>query len=247
MTAITPRGLEINLDAARPMEPAQVARQMLLTSRVAALATLDPGGFPYNTATNLVVRADGTPLIFTASLALHARNIEADPRVSLSLADHGRDVLVTPRLSLSGRMERVTGPTIDAAKDLYLRRFPKAKLYLSLPDARIYQMKIEAVQLNGGPAQNANDVTPDHLRLDLSGAEALMAEEAAIVEALNGNPAHVARIAKAAGVTEDGRWSVTGIDPEGVTLNGRAEAARWWFGARLTSRARIEAALAALG
>ncbi|MFD2842829.1 pyridoxamine 5'-phosphate oxidase family protein [Paracoccus cavernae] len=124
MNAITPRGLEINTAAARPLDAIRVSRNLLLTTRVASFATLDPGGFPYNTATNLAVEADGTPVFFTAYLALHARNIEADPRTSITLADHDSDVMTKPRLTLSGVLERVTGPDFEALKETYAERFP---------------------------------------------------------------------------------------------------------------------------
>ena len=93
--------------------------------------------------------------------------------------------MTTPRLTLSGRAERV--PTGDSAalKARYAERFPKSKLYLSLPDALLYRIRAEAVQLNGGPAQNANAVTPQDLLTDLASASALMAEAPALVASLN--------------------------------------------------------------
>ena len=60
MPAITPRGIELNLDAVRPMDAIGVARTLLRTTRVTSLATLDPGGYPYSTVTNLIVEPDGT-------------------------------------------------------------------------------------------------------------------------------------------------------------------------------------------
>ncbi len=164
MNAITPRGIEINLEAARPMGAIGVARDLLHTTRVTTLATLDPSGYPYSTVTNLIVEPDGTPVIFAAGLSIHARNLEADPRLSMTLADHTTDVMTTPRLTLSGHAERVQGPDVETLKASYQARFPKSKLYLALPDAILYRIRVQAVQLNGGPAQNANAVTPDDLR-----------------------------------------------------------------------------------
>ena len=123
MPAITPRGIELNLDAVRPMDAIRVARTLLRTNRVTSLATLDPGGYPYSTVTNLIVEPDGMPVIFMASLTIHARNIEADPRVSITVADTRSDVMTSPRLTLSGRAVRV--PTGDSAalKARYVERF----------------------------------------------------------------------------------------------------------------------------
>lgn len=244
MNAITPRGLEINTAAARPLDAIRVSRNLLLTTRVASFATLDPGGFPYNTATNLAVEADGTPVFFTAYLALHARNIEADPRASITLADHDSDVMTTPRLTLSGVLERVTGPDFEALKETYAERFPKSKLYLSLPDTLLYRLRTQAVQLNGGPAQNANKVVPQDLVTDLSGAGELMAAAAALVADLNAQGA-AAGLARAAGADPAARWRVSTIDPEGINLSAPQGLARLWFANRATNPQEFAAEVAA--
>ncbi|GHC71289.1 HugZ family protein [Limoniibacter endophyticus] len=164
MKAITPRSIEINPEAARPIDAIKVAKDLLFSAKVAALATLDPSGFPYSTVTNLLIDAEAMPVLFMARLSLHARNIEADPRVSITVADYASDVMVTPRLTLSGHVELISGPDLASFKDAYAERFPKSKLYLQLPDALLYRLYIEAVQLNGGPARNANKITPQDLR-----------------------------------------------------------------------------------
>lgn len=167
VTPITPRGIEINLNAARPMEAIAVAREMLRSARTASLATLDPSGYPYCTVTNLATDAEGRPYFFMAYLALHARNIELSDRVALTVANMEKDVLTTPRLTLVGRAIRVPKEEFEPLRERYAARFPKAKLYLGLPDALLYRVEIEAVQLNGGPAQNANDVKPADLLGDI--------------------------------------------------------------------------------
>lgn len=242
MNPITPRGIELNLDAVRPIDAIGVARTLLRTTRVTSLATLDPSGFPYCTVTNLIVEPDGTPVIFTARLTIHARNLEADPRVSITVADTRTDVMITPRLTLSGRAEQVPTGNIAALKTRYAERFPKSKLYLSLPDALLYRIRTDAVQLNGGPAQNANAVTPQDLLTDLAPSLALMAEAPALVASLNEGDMP-ARLAAAAGASP-GRWRVSAIDPEGVDLSTAVDLARLWFTDPVTTRQQFDAALA---
>ncbi len=164
MPPITPRGIEFDPDAARPLDAPAVARQLLHATRTVTLATLDPSGHPYSTVTNLLVQADGTPVIYASSLAVHARNLLADPRVSLTLADMATDVLTTPRLTLVGRVVRVPADQMDPLKAAYSARFAKAKLYLALPDSILFRITVQAVHLNGGPARNANGrLTPADL------------------------------------------------------------------------------------
>lgn len=244
MQAITPRGLEINLDAARPIEVIRVARTLLRTTRVTALATLDPGGYPYSTVTNLIVEPDGVPLVFMSGLAIHARNIEADPRVSITVADTRTDVMTSPRLTLSGCAERVSPDEIPPLKAQYMERFPKAKLYLGLPDALFYRIRTQAVQLNGGPAQNANAVTPEDLLINLEPASALMAEATGLIASLNEGDL-AARLAAVAGANP-GHWRVSAIDPEGIDLSTTSDLARLWFTDPVVTREDFSAAVANL-
>ncbi|WP_244641929.1 HugZ family pyridoxamine 5'-phosphate oxidase [Chelatococcus reniformis] len=233
---ITPRGLKIVEGAAKPFEALNVARNLLRTAPSASLATLDPSGYPYGTMTNIAVEPSGTPYFFTANLALHARNIAADNRVSLVLFPPGKpDVLTQPRLTLVGRARRLAADEIDRAKARYAARFPKAKLYLSLPDAMLYRLLIEDLRFNGGPARNAvTDVTPEMLRTDLSGAEALLDAEDALVDRLNATAGLPKRLADRAGA-KAGNWAVCGIDPDGIDLTCAHAHARLWFAVRVTA------------
>lgn len=244
MPAITPRGVEINLDAARPIEAIRVARTLLRTNRVTTLATLDPSGYPYSTVTNLIVEPDGVPAVFMAGLSIHARSIEADPRVSMTVADSRTDVMTTPRLTLSGCAQQVPADETAELEACYVERFPKSKLYLGLPDVLFYRVRAEAVQLNGGPAQNANSMTPEDLLTDLDTASALMAEAPALVSSLNDDD-HAARLAAVAGANP-GRWRVSAIDPEGIDLSTPSDLARVWFTDTVTTRKDFNSALAGL-
>lgn len=227
---ITPRGLEINRDAARPFEAVKVARDMLHATRVAALATLDTGsGYPYNTTTNLATMPDGAPLFFAAGLSLHARNMESDPRISLTLADFANgDVLTSPRLTFSGLATRLAGEAFEQARQRYLSRYPKAKLYLSLPDTILYRMEIEGVQINGGPTRNANDVIPEDLLIDIAAASELLQAEQDEITRINNTPELLATVTLKAGSGEN-QWRVTGIDPAGLDLSSRGVLKRLWF------------------
>lgn len=241
---ITPRNAKIEPSAGAPFEAIRVARHVLLTSRTCGLATLDPAsGYPYNTATNIAVEPDGTPFFFAARLALHARNIEADPRISLVLAPLNKgDALTLPRLTLVGRAELMSEAETPLAKTRYIARYPKAKLYLALPDTLLYCLKVEGVQINGGPARNASNITADDLRTDMTGADALMIaadDEAASLNAVKGE---ASRLAVLAG-RKPGAWKVTSIDPDGLNLASSSDLARLWFAERVTDLNQLAKAL----
>ncbi|HEY0440398.1 MAG TPA: pyridoxamine 5'-phosphate oxidase family protein, partial [Xanthobacteraceae bacterium] len=67
-------------------DPRAAAKKLLRQARSGALATLMPGsGAPYCSLVNVATAADGAPLFLVSQLAVHTRNILADPRVSLML------------------------------------------------------------------------------------------------------------------------------------------------------------------
>src|SRR5260221_12149224 len=67
-------------------DPKAAAKKLLREGRGGALATLMPGsGDPYCSLVNVATAADGAPLLLISRLAVHTKNILADPRASLLL------------------------------------------------------------------------------------------------------------------------------------------------------------------
>src|ERR1051326_3640893 len=67
-------------------DPRRAARTLLREARSGALATLmTNSGDPYCSLVNVATAADGAPLLLISRLAVHTKNILADPRVSLML------------------------------------------------------------------------------------------------------------------------------------------------------------------
>src|SRR5262247_2245483 len=84
--------------------PAVAAKKLLREGRSGALATLMPGSNdPYCSLVNVATAADGSPLLLISRLAVHTRNILADPRVSLMLDERREgDPLEGARAMLMG-------------------------------------------------------------------------------------------------------------------------------------------------
>ncbi|WP_112309508.1 HugZ family pyridoxamine 5'-phosphate oxidase [Pseudogemmobacter bohemicus] len=216
--AITPRDIEINPAAAAEFDPLATGNTLLHESRNAALSTLDPGGFPYGVVTNILPDYDGSPVFFMARLALHARNVAADDRVSLAFAAFDKpDALTRPRLTLVGHAKRVGEERFAALAARYAARFPKSKLYLQLPDAALFRVEVLGINIGGGPGRNASDIGFDAYRIDLSGAEALLEAEAETLAALNAKADQLSALAVAGGGAA-GRWRAIALDPTGLVL-----------------------------
>jgi len=244
--AITPRGNP--LDGAPPagFDAVAMARRALRRAGTGALATLDPvSGFPLTTLINVATDIDGTPLFLASKLALHTRNLEADPRASILFATLGKGdpMANSERLSVAGRARRCDDPR---ARRRFLARHPKAKLYVDFPDFSLFRLAVEGVHPNGGFAR-AGEIGPKDVLLDLTGCDSLIAGEAFAVEHMNDDHSHALALyaTKLLGL-KHGRWRATGIDPEGLDMVNGDMAARLVFPDRVTTAGAVEAILVRL-
>ncbi|PJE26757.1 Pyridoxamine 5'-phosphate oxidase [Pseudooceanicola marinus] len=208
-----------------PFAARRLARQILRTTRNVALASLDRHeGFPYSSITNLSVEPCGGPVIYASRLSHHGQNILADPRISMTLVqDAGRDVLRDRRLTLIGRAHPLTGSAFKTAGARYCRKFPRAGRYIGLPDTLLFLLRIEDVFLNGGPARYVDDLRPDDLTVPLDGADALVADEGALIAHLDRFPEKLRPLQSGVPSGSRGHWQVTTIDPEGIDLGSETE------------------------
>src|SRR3954465_12733031 len=105
--------------------PKTAAKKLLREGRSGALATLMPGsGDPYCSLVNVATAADGSPLLLISQLALHTKNVLADPRVSLMLDERKEgDPLQGARIMLMGTVAATNDPDI---RRRYLARQPEA-------------------------------------------------------------------------------------------------------------------------
>jgi heme iron utilization protein len=204
-------------------EPVGESKRLLRAIRTASLATLTESGAPFATLTAIATDHDGTPILLLSTLAHHTRNLERNGRCSLLLAQGGRgDPMAHPRLTLIARAARTSSPQ---ARERFLRRNPKARLYADFPDFSFWRAEIEGVHLNGGFARAA-DFGPERLLTDIAGAQALIAAEADILDHMNADHADaLALYAQKLAGAAPGQWRASGIDPEGLDLvNGDATA-----------------------
>src|SRR3954471_22014670 len=102
--------------------PPKVAKGLLRRSRQGALATLmTDGGDPYCSLVNLASHPDGSPILLISRLALHTRNILADPRVSLMLDERAPgDPLEGARIMLGGVAEQAGEADLPLLRRRYL-------------------------------------------------------------------------------------------------------------------------------
>src|SRR5437868_9405195 len=117
-------------------DPQNLAKSLLRRRRQGALATLMAvSGEPYCSLVNVASHPDGAPILLISRLAVHTRNILADPRVSLMLDERAAgDPLEGSRIMLAGRAEQVGGDELAIARRRYLNAHPSAEAFVDFSD-----------------------------------------------------------------------------------------------------------------
>ncbi|WP_312794934.1 HugZ family protein [Tianweitania sp.] len=230
----------------RPLdsEAVRLAKTLMRTARFGALAVLDAAdGSPFVSRVAVASDCDGAPLILVSGLSQHTQALQRDLRCSLLLGEPGKgDALAYPRLSLSCTAQLVSDEAdLARVSGRFLRHVPKATLYASLPDFRTYRLQPRGASLNGGFGKAYRLESADLLTADAFG---LAAFEAPILEHMNDDHADaVSLYAEKLAGQPAGKWSLTGIDPEGIDLAAGDLTARVWFDERIESRQAARTAL----
>lgn len=238
-------------DPIRPTDDTarSLGKELLRSARSGSLATLGRDGHPAASLVSLATDVDGTPLILVSALSAHTGHLEADPRCSLLLSPGGKgDPLAHARITLKLRAAKVDRETPDGARirRRFLSRQPKAALYADFGDFSFFSLSIEGASLNGGFGR-AYELAPSDLLSEAVAAQAIAAIEEGAVTHMNADHAEAVRY-YATGLlgAADGKWRLTGLDPDGADLARGDTVLRLAFPAPVASAGALRAALAAL-
>lgn len=167
----------------------------------ALLATLrPPQAAPYASLVLTATALDGRPVLLLSRLAVHTRNIEADPRASLLLDGTGgaRDPLTGPRATIEGRIEVSADP---ALRSRFLRRYPDAAAYAGFADFAVYVLVPERGHLVAGFGRI----------VDLGAAQIVRGDKLQAADWAQEPDA-------AAQLSRDTGRHIAGVDPDGVDV-----------------------------
>lgn len=211
--------------------PADLAKGLLRRSRQGALATLMTGtGDPYCSLVNLASHPDGSPILLISRLALHTRNIQADPRVSLMLDERAPgDPLEGARIMLAGTAEEAGGDDRALLRRRYLNAHPSAEVFVDFKDFSFFRIRPKGAHLVAGFGRIV-DLAADRLLTDLAGAEAMLEAEQGAVEHMNADhrealDLYATRLLGA----ESAEWRCTGCDPDGLDMQADSRTLRLDF------------------
>jgi len=225
-------------------DPKFAARKLICEARSGALATLMTDGDPYCSLVNVATLPDGSPLLLLSRLAVHTRNLLADPRVSLMLDERKEgDPLQGARVMLMGSARAIEHPH---ARRRYLVRQPEAEMFVDFADFAFYGVTLKSVHLVAGFGRIV-DLPPSEVLIDLAGAEALVDAEASIVAHMNDDHPNAVRLyATVLLGAPDGAWRCVGCDPEGLDLQLGRSALRLALAERVSAPDALRRVLKAL-
>ncbi|MCF3642379.1 DUF2470 domain-containing protein [Rhizobium sp. TRM95111] len=231
-------------------EARALARRLLRSARSCALAVIEPeSGVPFASRALTGTDVDGTPVILVSSLSVHTRALRHDPRASLLAGEPGKgDPLAHARLTVVARAEEVARDAAGRAnlRERFLRRHPKAKLYVDFPDFAFFRLVPERAHLNGGFGR-AYVLEADDLLIRSPAVAALAAMEQGAVDHMNSDHAEAAGIYARHFLGErDGDWSICGIDAAGIDLAAGDRLRRLDFAAELSEAGELRGVLARL-
>ena len=144
-------------------DPAALARSLLRRSRQGALATLmAQTGDPYCSLVNVASAPDASPILLISRLAVHTKNLLADPRVSLMLDERAPgDPLEGARIMLSGKAEEADGAAREVLRRRYLNAHPSAETFVDFKDFSFFRIRPSGAHLVAGFGRIV-DLKPEH-------------------------------------------------------------------------------------
>jgi putative heme iron utilization protein len=133
---------------------AERARTLVHLARTGALSTLSRRlpGHPFGSVMPYTPDERGRPLVLISGMAMHTRNLEADPRASLLVTQPGRadDPLAAARATLVGEARRLAAPDLSAARARYLERHPEAGAWADFDDFAFWRLEVAEIYFVGG-------------------------------------------------------------------------------------------------
>lgn len=202
---------------------AERARTLVEVGRVGALAThlASRDGGPFGSLMPYGVDAAGQPVLLVSRLAVHTRNLDADPRASLLVAEAGAgdDPLAIGRVTLVGRVAPLPDAERAARRDDYLARHPSARAWVDFGDFTFHRLSVDAAYFVAGFGAmgwvEANDYRA-------AAPDPLAAHAAGILAHMNADHADALRLycRAFAGVAAEAA-TMTAIDRLGLRLRAR--------------------------
>lgn len=199
-----------------PTNEAATGRRTLrsLDSGVLASLSLELPGYPFGSLTPYVMTHAGELVLYVSSIAQHTRNMQANPKVSLTVVERAAgNPQALARVTVVGDASPVPEASLAAVSSRYYRLFPESEAYAETHGFSFFWIEPRRIRYIGGfgrifwiEAEDWRMPTP-----------AWAAEEPGILEHMNADHADaLERIAGRAGGAPGAAATLVAVDPEGA-------------------------------
>ncbi len=142
------------MDAMAAESLASKARELMERERTGTLSTMSARhrGYPFGSLMPYSVDAKGNPVFLLSALAIHTRNLIAEPRASLLIAETiapGEDS-AAERVTLLGEVWRLEDSEASDVRDAYIARHPEARQWVDFGDFGFWRMIVREIYYVGG-------------------------------------------------------------------------------------------------
>lgn len=137
-------------------EPSHAERTRTLASLVSigtlSTMSLRHPGFPFGSLMPFSLDPTGRPIFLISSMAMHTRNLSADPKCSLFVAQPSpdSDPLGAARATLIGNALPVPATDLAFAREVYEARHPNSRYWVDFPDFSFYRLQPADLYYVGG-------------------------------------------------------------------------------------------------
>ena len=133
-------------------ELSHAARALLERERQGILSThsVKVPGYPFGSLMPYALDAQFRPLFLISSMAVHTKNLAADPRASLAIVEpaHADPATAPGRLTLVGDVVQLADASAEAIA--YLERHPEARQWIGFGDFAFWRLETKSIYFVAG-------------------------------------------------------------------------------------------------
>lgn len=232
-------------------EARQLARTLIRTARFGAIAVhYGADGFPFVGRVSVATDYLGAPIMLVSELSTHTKALKSDQRCAILLGEPGKgDPLAHPRISLTCQSQPIARDQAEHAqvRSRFIRRHPKAALYVDFGDFWFFRLVPQAASLNGGFGKAYELKPEDFLIDDIDIVDFAEMEESAVSHMNEDHADFVDKIAQLRGNETQTGWRLISLDAQGVELARKDRIIRCDFHSKIQTPEQIKDALIKLG
>jgi putative heme iron utilization protein len=130
---------------------AERARTLMHVGGYSTLSTMSQKhhGYPFGSVMPYAVDGSGSPIFLISQMAMHSKNLRAEPRATLLVAEPSGS-LGGARISVMGDVAKVEDDGLQEVAETYLSRHPESKQWAGFGDFGFFKMTVKDVYFIGG-------------------------------------------------------------------------------------------------